>query len=167
MAVLLNHTAPQMRIFIPETGQYREFRGGKLEIDKGDPDYAVVMAEASRNPSIIVYESVTACPLCGEAFTGKTAAANLAKHKKDVHFSEYLAEKDEEHAVTRNAEVKAREGLACDACAPATFHPTAEALALHVTVMHAGSPSMDDEGNIAGERAAASTEIPAAKSSEG
>ena len=162
MAVLLNHHAPEMRIFIPETGLYREFRGGKLEIDKDDPDYSVVMAEAGRNPSIIVYESVTTCPLCGEAYTGKTAAANLAKHTKDNHYEAYLAEKDEEHAVTRNAEIKKREGVPCDACAPATYHPDDDALALHIQVMHASAPSMDDEGNVKGERGSADLGIPAA-----
>jgi hypothetical protein len=162
MATLLNHTHPEMRVYVPQTGQYREFRGGKLEIEKDDPDYEVVMAEASRNPSIVVYESVTTCERCGEDFTGKLAKANLAKHRKEVHPDVVMAEEDAAFLEARNAEIKAREGIPCDLCPHATF-PDAEALALHIKVMHTSAPPMDDEGNLKGGGAAAAPEeIPAA-----
>lgn len=147
MAILLNHLHPEMRIYIPSSGGYRAFRGGKLEIDKEDPDYEVVMAEAQRNFSIVVYESVTTCDRCGEVFTGKAAPMQLGKHRKDAHFDVWLAEKDHEDAVARNAEIKAREGFGCDVCRPATTWPTEEELALHVRVMHTAAPSLDEEGN--------------------
>lgn len=147
MATLLNHTYPQMRILIPQTGQYREFRGGRLEIDRDDPDYDVVMAEAAANPSIVIYESVTTCDRCGEVYTGKLAAANLARHRKDVHFDVWLAEQDAEQALARNAEIKAREGFPCDVCRPVQTFGTEDELALHVTVMHTAAPALDAEGN--------------------
>jgi hypothetical protein len=165
MAILLNGTYPEMRILVPATGQYREFKGGKLEISNDDPDYAVVMAEANRNPSIVVYESVTQCEWCGEAFAGKVAGAQLGKHMKDMHFDKWLASKDAESATARNAEIKAREGVPCDVCPHATF-PDKDALAIHIKVMHTSAPVMDDDGNTAGDRAAADTAIPAAKPSK-
>jgi len=147
MAILLNTLYPQMRIHIPATGGYRAFLNGKLEIEKDDPDYEVVMAEALRTHSIVVYESVTTCDRCGEVFTGKAAPMQLGKHRKDAHFDVWLAEKDLEDVLARNAEVKAREGFGCDVCKPATTWPTEEELAIHVKVMHTSSPSLDEEGN--------------------
>lgn len=163
MAVLLNHVHPEMRILIPGTGQYRNFSGGKLEIEADDPDYSVVMAEASRNPSIVVYESVTTCPWCGEPFAGKGAPMQLGKHEKEAHFEKWAAKADAKAAEVRNAEIKARSGFACDQCPHATF-PDEATLALHVQVMHTAAPAMDDEGNTLGEaKGAAEATVPAAK----
>lgn len=151
MATLLNHTYPAMRILDPSSGQWIAFLNGKLEIEKDHPSYDAVMAEAARNPSIVVIESVATCDLCGETFPGGAAAARLGKHRKDVHFDVWLAEKDRKDAEARNVLVKEREGVPCDACAPATWHPDADALAFHVSVMHTAAPSMDDEGNTKGQ----------------
>lgn len=165
MATLLNRQYPEMRILIPQTGEWIAFSGGKLEIEKDDPRYDVVMAEATRNPTIVVYESVTTCPSCGDAFTGKVAKANLAKHRKEVHFDEWLADEDAQHAVKRQAEIVSREGIACDVCRPPQVFPDADALALHTQVVHIAAPELDDDGNLKGE-ASAFVGVPAATPSE-
>lgn len=165
MAILLCNQFPAMRILDPATGNWIPFLNGKLEIESDHPAFATVMAEASRNPAIVVYESVTTCDRCGETFEGGAAKARLGKHRKDVHYDVWLAEKDAKEGEARMAEIKGREGVPCDACAPATWHPDADALALHVKVMHTKAPEMDDEGNTKGdgEAAALDVTIPAAK----
>lgn len=159
MAILLNHQHPEMRILNPANGEWIAFSGGKLEIDKDDPAYDVVMAEATRNPTIVVYESVTTCDQCGEAFTGKAAKAQLGKHRKDVHFDVWLAEKDLEQAEARNVEIVKRQGIACDVCRPPQVFPDADELAIHVSVVHTAAPELTDDGSDAG---VGGTSIPAA-----
>lgn len=54
MALLLNHVNAGLRIFIPATGEVRQFDHGSLVIEEDDPAYGVVMAEALANPNITV-----------------------------------------------------------------------------------------------------------------
>src|SRR6266536_2963729 len=137
MTLFLCNQYPALRIMDPESSQIVQFQGGKLELDKEDRFYALVAAEAARNPAIVVYESVTTCPECGEPFTGKAAKADLGRHRKDAHFDRWLADQDAKAAESRNAEIKGREGFACDQCAPVQTFPTTEALALHTRTLHA------------------------------
>jgi len=167
MATLLNYTYPEFRIFHPASGTYREFKGGKLEIEKDDPAYHVVMEEAARNPGIVIFESVTQCEWCGETFTGKVAPAALGKHKKDAHFDKWLADKDAEDTQIRHAEIKAREGIPCDVCRPVQTFATEDELTMHVRVMHAGAPMMDAEGNTPGDSGVEVSPIPAATPKKG
>lgn len=146
MAVLLCHAFPALRIYNPTSGEIVSFFGGKLEIEADDPNYEVVMAEASRNPSIVVVESIGTCPYCGETFTGGNAKLLLAQHTKNDHFEKWLEAKDVEDNAVRNVEIKAREGFACDVCAPAQVFGTEDDLALHVLAFHASAPEINDAG---------------------
>ncbi len=56
MPLLVNRTHPFYRIFIPSSGEYAEFRHGRLSIDPGDSGYDVVMAEAERNSLITIVD---------------------------------------------------------------------------------------------------------------
>lgn len=166
MAVLLNKTYPYFTILYPADGSYRSFSGGKLEITEEDPAYSLVMEEASRNPYIIILDKGVQCDLCGEVFAGSAGKAQLGKHRKDVHFDEWVAEKVAPVAEEVNAEVKARAGVVCDACRPAQVFATDNELQNHVNVVHMALPAMDEEGNEIGRRdedgGAAPTSVPAA-----
>lgn len=145
MATLINQTHPGYEILNPETGQWVKFEGGRLDIEDDDPNYAVVMAEAGRNPSIAVYASVSTCVYCGEDFASKD---KLAKHVKETHFEKWLEAQDAEHATTRQAEIKAREPFPCDAgCPLGTAFPTEEERSLHYQVMHAAPPTDSGDGD--------------------
>jgi hypothetical protein len=97
MAVLLNNINLGYRIFIPDTGEIRQFVQGKLVIEDDDPAYEVVMADAASNPNItIVMEAApgrtviakasasNACDACSPAQTFDDDVA-LAEHVKLVH----------------------------------------------------------------------------------
>ena len=165
MAILLNHHTPYLRIFNPATGDFAAFVGGKLEVEEGDPNYEVAMAEALRNPSIVVLTTVATCRFCGEALKSKAA---VEEHVKANHYDRYLADKQAQFADEVNTEIKHREGYACDVCRPVQTFGSEDELALHVRSFHASPPTVDDEGNITGdggENAAATAEVtvPAAK----
>jgi hypothetical protein len=147
MALLLCHQYPALRIYNPQTGGFAAFLYGKLEIEPDDPDYEVVMAEASRNPAIVVVESIGTCAYCGEQFVGGNAKLLLGGHIKDVHYDKYLEQKDAEESAVRNVELKSREGFACDVCQPLQVFGTNDDLTLHVLTMHANAPEMDEAGN--------------------
>jgi len=139
MATLLCHLHPYLRVYNPVTGDYAQFAGGKLDIEPSDPNYAVVMTEASTNPSISILEMVKgglSCPECGKAFTGGASAAHLGTHRKDAHFDAWMADKAAVNQAEINAIVKERAGIACDACRPAQVFPDKEALNLHNRVVH-------------------------------
>lgn len=133
MATLICQKYPQLSIFIPETGQWRSFQDGRLDIEEDDPHYDVVMAEAGRNPAIAIYQSVGTCPHCGEVEKSKAA---LESHIKDIHFDVWLASEDAAAAETRNVELKKRAGVFCDVCAPPQEFPNDEDLALHNRLVH-------------------------------
>jgi len=136
MPLLLCHEFPQLAIYNPDTKVIVQFRGGRLDIEEDDPNYAVVMAEALRNPAIVVYTSATTCDRCGEVFAGGAAKAQLGKHRKDAHFDVWLAEKEQSEFQVRQVEVKAREGVACEVCRPFQTFPTRDELAAHVRTFH-------------------------------
>lgn len=168
--LLLCHQYPYLRIYNPATGSYVSFTGGKLEISPDDPNYEVVMAEASRNPSIVVYEHILTCEWCGESFTGRTEGRTmLADHIKDVHYDKWRESVDEKFGQERIAELKSREGFACDACRPAQVFGTERDLQAHMAAIHLARPVIDDDGNILGEAGGGGrgrrrrTEIPEAK----
>lgn len=164
MAVLLNRVHPYMQIFVPLDGTWRAFQGGRLTIEEDDLAYPIVMEEASRNPYIVILDKGVQCDVCGEVYAGNTAKANLAKHRKDVHFEEWVADKLAPVQEEINAEVKARAGIACDACRPAQVFPDEAALQAHVSIVHLSAPPMDAEGNEIGREreVEAATSIPAA-----
>lgn len=147
MPTLINTHTPYLRIYDEPTGTYVQFRGGKLEIDEGDTGYDSVMAEAARNPFISVIVNATTCQYCGEVFTGKAAKAQAGRHKKDIHFDLWQAEKEIEQATVIATEVKARAGYACDVCAPIQTFGTEDDLAAHAKLLHTAPPELDADGN--------------------
>lgn len=150
--LFINQTTPYLRIYNPVTEAFAEFKGGKLELDPGDPDFEVVKAEALRNPAIVILENATTCPLCGEAFAGKTAAAQLGKHRKDVHFSEWVADKEAEQGEAILREVKARAPYACDLCPRVQEFGSQDELMIHIAAVHR-NVELDDNGNVIGDGA--------------
>lgn len=168
---LVNTATPFLKIYNPDTGNFASFIAGKLEIEKEDPDFKWVMAEAQRNPAISIHEIATTCDQCGAIFTGKVASAELGKHRKEIHFDVWLAEKDAKDEALREVQVKSRAGYACDICSPVQEFPDAEQLAQHVRLLHATVPELTESGETVGgdegERGGAKvdTEIPAAKKS--
>ena len=150
MPVLLNNVNPALRIYDPESEEFVAFRGGKLEIEEGDLGYEAVMAEAERNPSIIVVVNGKQCTLCGETFTGKAAAAQLGNHTKNVHFEVWQAGREEDNAQAIAVEVKKRSPFACDVCPTTQEFGSAEDLALHAQLIHT-APDVDGDGNAVGE----------------
>jgi hypothetical protein len=148
VATLLCNQYPALGVFNPQTGQWIHFQGGKLDIEEGDPMYETVMAEASRNPAIVVYANASTCVHCGETFGSK---AKVEAHVKDVHFDIWIANETGKHAETINQEVKARSGHFCDACAPNQEFPDEEQLALHVATMHTAAPILNEDGSGTGE----------------
>ena len=150
MTTLVNSTNPYLRILLPD-GDYAQFQGGRLEVDEEEtPFYDEIMAEATRNPSIAILVNETTCRFCGEVFTGKHAADNLADHQKEIHFDLWVAQQQVEAATVIQREVKARAGYACDVCSPVQTFGSADDLAEHVTLLHTRPPELDDEGNTVG-----------------
>lgn len=165
--LFVNPTHPYLQIYNPATGGFAKFVGGKLELDESDPNFGVVMAEATRNPLISIHEHVATCDQCGESYTGRTAAADLGKHRKAVHFDVWLADQDAKASVLREKEIKARAGFACDVCQPVQTFGTPEALAEHARKLHATAPELTESGETVGGDeggggAPVDTEIPAA-----
>jgi uncharacterized protein (UPF0212 family) len=139
MTTFLNQTHPYLRIYNPDTGEYAQFTGGKLELDDDDANYAVVKQAAINNPSITILETAKGgknCPECGELFTGTTAAARLSLHRKAAHFDSWLADKQAADNAETNEILKAGAGIACDICQPAQVFPDAAALARHTRLLH-------------------------------
>lgn len=113
MALLLNYVNLSFRIFIPASGEIRQFDHGKLVIDESDPAYEAVMGEALANPNIrivmqagdsnvIAKEAASfACDACNpmQAFDSK---ADLLAHTKLVHLAK--PELTEEFQVREAAE---------------------------------------------------------------
>lgn len=162
--IFINTVTPFLQIFIPPTGEFARFQGGKLEIDKDHPHFPFVMAEAQRNPAISIMANETTCPQCGETFEGRTAKMKLGAHRKEVHFDEWLADKEAADVAETQREIKSRAGYACDVCAPIQTFGDPDALARHVVEVHTIPPAMDEQGNELGGGAAAEvdTAIPAA-----
>lgn len=147
MPVLLNHAHPFLQIYDPSNQEFIRFRAGRLDIEPEDRNYTAVMAEAARNPDIQVIEQVMECGDCDASFTGKLAAANRAKHRKEAHPEAWA--KSEGGKVT-SREVKGRHGFSCDVCHPAQTFDTEEALRLHDNVFHLAPPELDENGNEIG-----------------
>ncbi len=144
MPLLFNHTHPFLSIYIPATGTFRQFSAGKLEIEEDDPDYEVVMAEAVRNPNIVVYETVGTCPVCGEVVgKGRTAEASVAGHIK-VHHPDAADTPLE----LPNREVKSKAEFFCDVCRPTQTFLSEEDQRIHVETIHAAKPRLDEDGNV-------------------
>lgn len=170
--LFINTTHPEFSIYNPTTGGFARFRGGKLEIDESDANYAVVMAEAQKNPYISIHDKAVTCEDCGEMFTGKAASADLGKHRKADHFDKWLAEKDAKEAVERDRLIKSRAGYVCDVCQPVQEFGTPEDLAEHVKRLHANRPELTESGETVGGDeggggATVDPEIPAATPSGG
>lgn len=134
--ILINPTHPALSIYNPETGGYARFVAGKLEIEDDDPNYAWVMAEGQRNPSISIVKSAVFCPYCGEPFAGKPAKALEAAHVKNVHFDKWVERKEAEQAEETNVLVKERAGIACDVCQPVQVFADQDALMAHTKLVH-------------------------------
>lgn len=146
MVTLICQATPYLRVYNPVTGDYAQFSGGRLDIEPSDPNYAVVMAEASANPSITVMEIAKGganCPECGQLFTGGAAAARLGNHRKDAHFDAWMADKEAAHQTEVNLIVKERAGVACSVCRPAQVFPTEDELQNHIKIVHTAP---EDEG---------------------
>ncbi len=157
-------TNPYLRVYNPATESFALFIGGKLELDEDHPDYEVVKAEALRNPAIVMLTEAVQCHLCGEPFTGKAAKAQLGKHRKDVHFGEWVAEKQAEQDEVIRAEVKSRAPHACDLCPRAQEFPDEASLVLHVRAVHTNVSDEDLSGGSSGGAGEAEpAEPPAAK----
>lgn len=154
MPTLINTQTPFLRIFDEASGEYVQFRAGKLEIEEDEVGYEAVMAEATRNPSISIIVNETTCQYCGQVFRGKAAKAQLGGHKKDIHFDLWQAEKEIEQATVIAREVKARAGYSCDVCAPVQTFGSEADLAQHARDLHTAPPELDADGN---EVAAASS----------
>jgi hypothetical protein len=99
MAVLLNHVNLGLRIFIPDTGEIRQFDHGSLTIEEDDPAWDVVMAEAQANPNITVVmeaekgrtviakaSAAFACDACSPAQSFDSDVA-LAEHVNLIHIA--------------------------------------------------------------------------------
>lgn len=168
--LFINQATPYLRIYNPATEDFAQFQGGKLQLDDDHPDYEVVMAEALRNPAIIILADGIQCPECGEPFTGKAAKPQLGKHRKEVHFDKWVADAEGAAAAAIAVEVKSRQPLACDLCPRLQEFPDKDTLALHVQAVHT-AVDLDDNGNPVGygdgnaDNAASTTaaEPPAAK----
>src|SRR3990170_6136848 len=95
---LLCDDYPYLRILAPD-GSYRQFQGGKLEIEKDDLAYDAVMGVAVKMPSIRILSPATsraearrevkasaefACDVCSPAQTFPDAEA-LAEHTQMLH----------------------------------------------------------------------------------
>lgn len=139
MPTLLCQKYPYLRIYNPVTGEYAQFMGGKLDIEPEDPNYAVVMAEGTANPSVDIMQTAKGgvnCPECGALFTGQAKEAQAAKHRKDNHFDAWLADKEAAHQSEVNTILKSRAGVACDVCRPAQVFPDDDALGQHIRLVH-------------------------------
>jgi len=140
MTTLICNQTPYLRIYNPVSGEYVQFLGGRLDIEPEDPNYAVVMAEGASNPAITILLTAKGgmnCPECGALFTGQAGAAQLGKHRKDIHFDAWLADKDAAHQSEINTILKDRAGVACDVCRPAQVFPNDDALGQHIRLVHA------------------------------
>lgn len=143
--VLLCRTYPAFRILNPDNGTYSQFAGGKLVIAEDDPNYAFVMAEAVKNPDIVVTSTALQCDICGETFTGGAARLELGKHRKNVHPIEWDADHEAAHIDERTTILKDRAGFPCDVCQPVQTFGTEADLAEHVRMLH-GAPFVDADG---------------------
>lgn len=147
----VNTATPYLRVYNPATGGFAAFVGGVLELDPDHPDFPWVKAEAERNPAISIHEHASTCDQCGETFTGRTSAAELGKHRKQLHFDVWLAEKDKQAAEAREVQIKGRSGEFCEVCVPLQEFPTAAELALHVRTLHANAPQLTESGETVGQ----------------
>lgn len=167
--LFLCQTTPYLRVYDPESEEFIAFSGGKLQMDESDPGYAAVMAEALRNPAIVILADGVQCPECGEPFAGKAAKPQLGKHRKEVHFEKWVADQEAANAEAIAVEVKRRQPHACDLCPRVQEFGSADELAVHVAAVHTAT-ELDDDGNPVGSGdggdnagAAAAAEPPAAK----
>lgn len=142
---------PAFRIYDSASDTVVQFQGGKLELEEDDPRYALVAAEALRNPAIIAVQNATTCPHCGEVFVGSAAKMQLGAHRKAVHFNEWLADKVGADAEETNTLVAGRAGFPCLDCPPGqqTFGTEAD-LALHARSFHATAPRLTESGETIG-----------------
>lgn len=163
MATLINRVHPALSIWIPFSNDVRQFRGGRLEIEEDDPAYAVVMAEASRNPNIVVITTSAQCEWCGESFSGSKAKDSLAAHIEAVHNDKHVEAQEAAAAAVRNTEAKSRAGIACDVCRPAQVFADEDALAFHIATVHASAPVIGDDGEILAEDGGRTTETSRAR----
>lgn len=154
MALFINNVHPYLQILNPATGEFARFQAGRLEIAEDDPNYAVVMAWATRDPNIAVIVNETTCPDCGEVFVGseKKARLDLGAHRKDVHFDKWLADKQAQDARVTEKELKSRAGYPCDVCSPIQVFGDPAGLSEHVRLLHTAAPNLDDAGNDLGPR---------------
>lgn len=158
MPVLLNRRHPYLRILDPISGQIvvpagdpprpTSFHGGRLTIEEDDPNYALVMDFAQRDPNTVVLTNVVQCHVCGEAFGGQTGRASLAQHIQEVHPLEYLEDMDASALAERNVFIQQRQPFACDL--DNQSFPSEAELALHTRTFH-GAPvvARDADGTAA------------------
>lgn len=151
---------PYLRVYNPETEGFAEFKGGKLQLDPGDEDYEVVLAEAKRNPSIVILTEATICPECGEAFAGKAAPVQLGQHRKEAHFEAWVADKEKQQDTTKLTEVKHQSPHPCDLCSPMQSFRSADELAVHIRAIHL-TVDVDESGNVHGEGSGPASKAPA------
>ncbi len=119
MPTLLNQRFPYLRIYDPQNERMVQFQGGRLDIEPDDPSFGVVMAHASRDPSIRVIDTVAtpeagpvnvvvkeatvnACDVCVPAIAFPNEQ-QYALHMKLVHSEN----EDEEPVRTRPSRRKA------------------------------------------------------------
>lgn len=145
----VNTATPYLKVYNPVTGGFASFVAGVLELEPDDPDFDWVKAEAERNPAISIHEHASTCDQCGDVFTGRTAAANLGQHRKQIHFDVWQAEKDHESEAAREVQIKSRSGSFCEVCVPLQEFPNAGELAAHVRLLHANAPRLTESGETA------------------
>lgn len=140
MATLINGTNPALRILVSEAPlRFRQFVGGKLEIEPDDPDYEAVIRVAQRTSTIRVVETAVWCPECQEPFAGKMARANLGAHRKEKHLDAYFRDQEASLARERTAIVLERSGIPCPLCPPSTERfPDRESIEIHAFAVHEG-----------------------------
>jgi hypothetical protein len=155
MTMFLNSETPFLRILDPATGAFIRFNAGRLDLDPETEEGAywlpLVVAEASHNASIRAIESAVFCPECGEPFTGGTAKANLAVHRRSIHFDAFMRDVEASQAEERNVLIAGQAGYPCGLCPPgmSTFGNEQE-LAIHTRALHTQAPALDGEGNTIG-----------------
>jgi hypothetical protein len=178
VATLINAIHPQLRIVVSaEPLRIRSFMGGKLVVERDDPDYEQLMSFATSSPEVRVVETAVWCPECGEPFAGGAAKPEMGKHRKELHFDAWIADKEAATAQEKAAVISERSGIPCPICeaqgGSTERFPDFETVAVHAKAIHDSDellPRLDAEGNTIGGDGeggvpAVSSTIPPAKSS--
>lgn len=136
--VLINHQNPALRYVMPGSGEIVQFMAGRLILEDDDPNRGTILEAAAADPTITILTVDVICDVCGQAFVGKIARADLGKHRK------------REHGISADANdkvttVKTGTIFACNVCSPPQTFPDAGSLQTHNTAIHAPLKVTQDE----------------------